>query len=210
VLRASCAEQKKIRRTKHAGRPPSPAQQPSATAGILVAVQNNLLQALRDRRKLIRKRWDALLRIERISTPLAHPDMLVRLIDGTLDEVFAVLRGRPGRDLRTRAVFLAALHDQCRCGRNPFLSYFVAGEQALLETLILIQAAEPRMYLRPRETAVAELHLVVRRIARREVDSFCALCPQSATAPAAFSFSRREACPGTPTATLPRCVGTPG
>jgi hypothetical protein len=44
-------------------------------------VKASLIQALSSRRREIRQRWDMLLRLERIETPLANPDVLVHLID---------------------------------------------------------------------------------------------------------------------------------
>jgi hypothetical protein len=64
----------------------------------------------------------------------------------------------------------------CRCGLNPFLNYFLAGEQALLEALVLVQAAEPSLDSAHRDTAITELYLVMHAIARVEVESLCSIC----------------------------------
>src|ERR1043165_8780861 len=99
-------------------------------------MQEELVHALRARRTETRARWEALLRIERVNTPLANPDALVFMIDWTLDEVFGSLLQPPPRR-RGGHVDCAAIRAACPCGRNPLLAYFAAGEQALEEALIL-------------------------------------------------------------------------
>jgi len=125
------------------------------------------LRTLRARRATIRSRWEALLRIERVTTPLANPDTLVYLFNQTLDEVFALLAA-PGE----RGPLLP-LPEGCAC--NPFRAYYVAGEQALLEALVLAQAARPGGAAE-RAEAVAELKLAVNTIAGRDIDSMNGLC----------------------------------
>src|SRR3954462_4663597 len=103
-------------------------------------MQEELVRALRDRRAETRARWEALLRIEKVNTPLANPDALVFMIDWTLDEVFGALL-RPLSSRRRPAKFENHRpRPECPCGRNPLLAYFAAGEQALEEALILEQA----------------------------------------------------------------------
>ncbi|MDO8544215.1 MAG: hypothetical protein Q7S40_27570 [Opitutaceae bacterium] len=141
---------------------------------ILTAMQEDLIRALRDRRGDIRARWETLLRIERVNTPLANPDALVFMIDWTCDELFAALN-HPGRRRAGRSPESPA-RPECPCGRNPLLTYFAAGEQALEEALILEQASRPTLEPAQRDAAFAELQLAVREIARREIESFCAVC----------------------------------
>ena len=92
----------------------------------------DLLLRLQAMRPQIRARWEALLRIERLHTPLANPDTLVFMFDLTLDEVLSALPGRPVRSAGPRPV--------CRYDSNPMRAYFPALEQALLEALIHAQA----------------------------------------------------------------------
>jgi hypothetical protein len=138
-------------------------------------MQEDLIRALRDRRGDIRARWETLLRIERVNTPLANPDALVFMIDWTCDELFAALAHAPSR---RRAGRLSDTNGrpECPCGRNPLLTYFAAGEQALEEALILEQASRPSLEPLERDAAFAELQIAVREIARREIESFCAIC----------------------------------
>lgn len=138
-------------------------------------MQDDFIRALRDRRKEIRARWEALLRIERVNTPLANPDALVFMIDWTCDEIFAALshahaRRRPARGVDPRS------RGECPCGRNPLLIYFAAGEQAMEEALILEQASRPGLPPAERDAEFEELQLTLREISRREIESFCAVC----------------------------------
>jgi hypothetical protein len=146
-------------------------------------MQDDFIRALRGRRTEIRARWEALLRIERVNTPLANPDALVFMIDWTCDEIFAALdnsqaRKRLGRgiDARSRA--------ECPCGRNPLLIYFGAGEQALEEALVLEQASRPGLDPAERDAEFDELQITLREISRREIESFCAVCQYRASAEA--------------------------
>lgn len=108
------------------------------------------------------------MRIERVTTPLANPDTLVYHFNHTLDEIFALLAA-PGE----RGPLLA-LHEGCAC--NPFRAYYLAGEQALLEVLVLAQAARPGVTTADRADAVAELKFAVNTIARRDIESMNGLC----------------------------------
>ena len=135
-------------------------------------MQELLVGALRSRRSDIRERWETLLRAERANTPLANPDALVHLIDWTLDEIFRVLQNAPSRR-RASPPFSSG---DCPCGRNPLLIYFVAGEQALQESLVLTQSANKNLDPLARDAGLNELNLVLAQIARREVEAFCAVC----------------------------------
>jgi hypothetical protein len=132
------------------------------------------MTALVARRPQIHARWEALLRAEKATTPLANPDALVHLIDWTLDEIFRTLQSLPARRRPLRALTRADI--DCPCGRNPLLTYFAAGEQALQESLVLCQAECHPLAPIERDTALHELNLALRHIARREVGAFCALC----------------------------------
>ncbi len=120
-------------------------------------------RALMAGRAQIRARWDSLLRIERVNTPLANPDTLVYLFDQTLDEVYATLRQSPAT--RQKPPPPGA------CEKNPLFAYFMAGEQALLEALILDQAGAGNLDTKGRDADVAQLQQVMRRIARRDIGS---------------------------------------
>jgi hypothetical protein len=138
-------------------------------------MQDELVRALRTRRPEIHARWEALLRIEKINTPLANPDALVFMIDWTLDECLATLRPPHARRKHGSMVPFAA-KPACPCGRNPLLAYFAAGEQAIEEALVLEQARASAIDPVQRDTAFLELKLAVREIARREIEAFCSVC----------------------------------
>ncbi len=139
----------------------------------------DLLRRLQAMRPQIRARWEALLRVERLHTPLANPDTLVFLFDTTLDEVLSKLPGR--------RVHHAGERPKCRYESNPMRAYFPALEQALLEALIHAQAeqaADPKVisdHLAPAErtAAVTELCSTLRRIARREIAAFDKICSRA-------------------------------
>ncbi len=148
-----------------------------------------LVHALQERRPDIRAHWEALLWTEPVNTPLANPAILVRLFDYTLDQVFGTLQDQPAPRRSAPAPAYAAIRAICTCDRNPLLAYFLAGEQALLETLVLLEASAHGK----QDHAATELHLTIRRIARREVESFCSLCQyRRTTADRRREIPRRE------------------
>lgn len=164
-----------------------------------VRMQDELVRALRARRAEIHARWEALLRIEKVNTPLANPDALVFMIDWTLDECFASLRPLHARRRNGHEVFAKP---DCPCGRNPLLTYFAAGEQAIEEALILEQASASSIDPVERDDAFAELKRTVREIARREIEAFCSVCQFRDTA-------RSEAATAVATATPTPATAVP-
>mgnify|MGYP001316387927 CR=1 FL=1 len=129
------------------------------------------LRALESQRPGIRANWENLLRLERMSTPLANPDTLVHLLDVTLNEIFLDLRLWSPRRRPSHVPAPA-----CPCGRNPLLAYFAAGRQALHQALVVAQASTPEVAPAERNETMACLDQVFGRIARREIESFCAIC----------------------------------
>ena len=119
------------------------------------------LHALKDRRPQIRERWEALLRIERLHTPLADPDILVYLFDQTLDEVLSSLPGHVVGPVKPLP--------KCRSEVNPMKVYFPALEQALMEALVLVQTEMPELNRKARVEAVEELATTLHQIAQREI-----------------------------------------
>ncbi len=116
------------------------------------------------------------MRLERADTPIADPDNLVHMIDWTLDKVFAELRSHKACSTATLPPTIATLQAKCYCGLNPFFKHFMAGEQALLEALVLAQSEEPSPDASLRDAAVTELYLVTHALAKCEVEAFCSLC----------------------------------
>lgn len=138
-------------------------------------MEETFIRILQEQRAQIRARWEALLRIEKVNTPLANPDTLVFLFNQTLDEVFATLARPPVRR--------PPPPKEAASGKNPLLAYFRAGEQALLETLILAQAKSQFRDFRERD--VAELKQVLQTIARREIATLDGVFHQYRASPSA-------------------------
>jgi hypothetical protein len=139
-------------------------------------MQESLINAIRFRRTQIHARWADLLRADRANTPLGNPDALVHLLDWTLDEIFGAL-SKPGtRRRHSRHAAATADTPHCPCGRNPLLRYFTVGEQALQEALILAQASLTSLDPLERDASMQELILVLRHIARHEIEAFCGVC----------------------------------
>jgi hypothetical protein len=137
---------------------------------------DDIFRALRERRQDVRSRWEALLRIEPVNTPLANPDTLVYLLDSTLDELFTALDAPWTEENGTDGEKRTRVENECPCGRNPYIAYFLAGTQALLETLVLCQVESANRDPGYRDAAAARVHGVIDRLARREVKGLCSLC----------------------------------
>ena len=156
-----------------------------------------LVSSLEASRPYTRARWAALLRAERITTPLANPEILSRLFDSTLDEFYSLLRSHHQPHATAPAATYEVMRTTCACGRNPFLAYFIAGERALLDTLIVVERNAPEKSA----TAATEIYLMIRRIARREVEMLCSLCqfrPVSPGRPPVPSHEFLQSAPGGP------------
>jgi hypothetical protein len=132
-----------------------------------------ILDALRQRRSSLQTRWETLLRVEPVNTPLALPDAMAHLIPDSLDEIFRELARTHEPHLTLQQARRTSL-PLCGCNRNPYLAHFKAAEQALLEELVLIQAGQPRELRR--EQDLAEIVLVTRRLGGGELEAFCSLC----------------------------------
>ena len=144
-------------------------------------MQGELVKALLDRRTQICARWTALLHIERANTALAHPDTLIHLLDWTFDSIIQALEltsnHKPPAGLQ-----VSGARADCPCGRNPYLYFFIAGEQAWLEALVFTQVSIPKLEAVARDQAVAELLNGIRTLARNEVAAFCSVCQYRAAA----------------------------
>src|SRR4051794_41034503 len=98
-------------------------------------MQDALLQSLRSQSSQIHERWDALLRVEPVQTPLGSPGALSHLINWTLEEIFRELTTLSHRRQASRRGAVSDPRPACPCGRNPLLGYFTAGEQVMREAL---------------------------------------------------------------------------
>jgi len=131
-----------------------------------------LIKALQKRRAQIRARWEALLRIEKVTTPLANPDTLVFALDQSLDEIFAAL----GQPLPHKPAECSVRSD----GPSPWRAYFRAGEQALLESLVLLQAEMDALDPATRDTSFGCLKQVINNLTQREISAWSAISQQTA------------------------------
>lgn len=143
-------------------------------------MQASLLRELHRRRPAMHARWDALLHAEPATSPLALPDVLVHLIDATLDEVFANLASCDDFDDRCR--IMPRSPAICPCGHNPYLAYFFSGERALREALEFAQTTACALDPNARDSSLAELISVLDCISRREIGTFCGVCQHRAPA----------------------------
>ena len=131
-----------------------------------------IIKALQARRAQIRARWEALLRIEKVTTPLANPDTLVFALDQSLDEIFAAL----GQPLSRKPAEGSVRTD----GPSPWRAYFRAGEQALLESLVLLQAEMDSLDPASRDTSFGSLKQVINNLTQREISAWGAISQQTA------------------------------
>ncbi len=161
-------------------------------------MQESLLNSLCAQRSAIHARWDALLRTERVTSPLAYPDALVHLIEWALDQIFTSLRDPVMVRRAEHAGGRSMARPECPCGRSPLLAFFLAGEQALLEALVLQQAAHMPIDPRERDASLNELYYVLRTMARREVDAFCSVCQHRHTHAAPDGHKPATVCPPMP------------
>lgn len=140
------------------------------------------LRALNQRRAQIADRWEALLRVEPVTTPLGHPDTLVFGIRDALKEILTQVR-QPSLEPAPPPV-------QCVCGRNPLNAFYRAGEQALLEALVLEQARQPGLTPADRDSSFAELRSAIDHVKNREIGALASLCQHQT---GADSSARKDA-----------------
>ncbi|MFT3782109.1 MAG: hypothetical protein QM790_08840 [Nibricoccus sp.] len=137
-------------------------------------MHDSLLRNLQELRPTILERWETLLRAEPVTSPLANPDSLVYMMNWTLDRFFTALRGPLARRrLSERGSNKPAYIEEkalCACKMNPLLAYFATAEQAL------VQVALPLLQPRERESILSAVRLAMQAVAKREIDTFCAVC----------------------------------
>jgi hypothetical protein len=137
-------------------------------------MNDTLQRTLQGMRPTILERWEVLLRAEPVSSPLANPDSLVYLMGWTLDRFFSALRGPLSRrrisDRGSNKVDVKEVRELCACKMNPLLTYFATAEQALIHTAL------PILQPRERESALSAVRLAMQIVAKREIDTFCAVC----------------------------------
>lgn len=138
-------------------------------------MQRSFLCVLQKHRPTLCMRWKRLLRAERVSSPMANPDLLVYLMDWTLDRLYEELR-HPMRRLHHNDPNESAASAACECGMNPLLTYFATAEQAILETLLIVDGAWNREDALRRSADLEKIKRAFHAVARHEIALFCAVC----------------------------------
>ena len=144
-------------------------------------MHESFLHALQTQRTSLRQRWEELLRAERVSSPMAQPDALVYLMDWTLDSLFNELKQPQYRRHRDRTG-TGGPRQGCVCGLNPLLGYFASGEQAIIEVLFVSDGYLAGLGATERSSSLEDLKQALNEVARREIDSFCAVCQSKTSA----------------------------
>ena len=144
-----------------------------------------LLRALRNQRPTLLARWESVLRADPSPNALGNPDLLVLMMDWTLEEWESTLRRPNARKRRSAGVGMSAASSvDCPCGQNPLLGYFRAAETALDEALARLAAPNDDDDIHSVEWTLAhdaftaEARRALRQVADREVSTFCAVCRQ--------------------------------
>jgi hypothetical protein len=136
-------------------------------------MDQTLISALRARTSTIRDRWEALLRVEHVSGPLANPDTLTYLIPSSIDQILTKLAQPNSKPVSLEAA-RALARPACNCGCNPYLAYYVAGEQALIE--VFVQTQSETTNLTNREADLAAFFMTVRTLSTEDIEAFCEIC----------------------------------
>jgi hypothetical protein len=146
-------------------------------------VDEGVIQRLEGLRPSWKREWEALLRSEPTLSPLGNPDTLVYLMDETITAVLQSLRQRL---LKPAAVnpraLLVPLQRHCACGLNPLLNYYATGELAL-------HAVAAPMLVEHLDEALTCYHI----LARKEIDTLCAVCQHRTAASCAPADVARAA-----------------
>lgn len=137
---------------------------------LLGAMNAAVLDHLQQNRDVIRIRWDLLLRLEPVVSPLANPDTMAHLIPDSIGLLMEELRARMQPNHRRPSPKRLA----CNCGHNPYRAYFKAGEQALAEAVVIAHV-ETRVDS-DRQADITEVLTAIRALAATEINTFCSIC----------------------------------
>jgi hypothetical protein len=131
-------------------------------------MHEGFLHALGRRRAQICARWEALMRIEPVASPLGNPDTLVFGISQAFKEILDTARHPPSEP--------APVPAECECGRNPLHAFYRAGEQAILEALVLAQTETPDLTAERRDASFRDLQAAILHVKNREIGAIAGLC----------------------------------
>ena len=130
-----------------------------------------LIRAMKFQRVPLCARWEALLRANPPSSPLANPEILVFKIPETCDQVLERMT------LATEGNYYGGIFEpNCGCGINPLLNYFSAGEKALEEAALRAIHTVPDMTMGDQRHAIEEMHQILRSLKVEEIALFCSVC----------------------------------
>lgn len=127
----------------------------------------------------LRARWEVLLRQAPVHSPLAAPDVLVHLMDWTLEEFFKALTSPPNR--RRPRPSTSPVTYYCPCGSNPLQTYFSCFKQTLHEALEKINRAGLCTTVAERDIIATETEIAFALVSNRELETFCSVCRHSHT-----------------------------
>jgi len=134
------------------------------------------LRAIMTRRAVIKLRWRATLEQAPLYTPLASPALLAYMMDRTLDElILATTYPKVPENHSSRHDSLITSKSCSTCGLNPYIGYFLAGEDALVSAVRTIEVS-PALSENELLGSEIELLFAFRVIAHREVNDFCEIC----------------------------------
>lgn len=124
-------------------------------------MNEDLIRQIDGLRPRIKRRWELLLRAAPAPSPLAHPDVMVYLLDEVLDRLQASLRAAPDPS----GGVACPPRTSCGCALNPLLPCFITGEQALIE--VAAPELGPRL-----NDLLARYHA----LADEQLQSLCGVC----------------------------------
>jgi hypothetical protein len=141
-------------------------------------MQESTLCSLIEAAPIIRALWEKRLRGRPIRSPMANPDCLIYLMEGTLNELFTRMRDEKNDSI---AAGETIYHDNnidaiCDCGSNPLLGYFGSAREAVLTWARVMRPSTPEFSVEERKIRLHELLYALEAIAKREIKSFCSVC----------------------------------
>ena len=140
-------------------------------------MRRQFLRQFVELRPIVKACWEVLLRDEPSASALGNPDTLVFMMDSTLDAFFAALHSRtPRRWLAHHPLLCGTLPETCPCGRNPLLSYYLSGEQAVLAIAAQALDKSAKLPAAQQERILAEVQIAFHYLAQHELQVFCDLC----------------------------------
>jgi hypothetical protein len=125
------------------------------------------LHRLEQLNPVIKQVWEVHLRVQPVTSALARPDILVLMIDETLQKLTHHLRKKSAETAAASVSPVGPAASLCKCGLNPLISYYAAGESALRAVAAPVFGARI-------EVAVDALHV----LAHRDIEALCGLCPE--------------------------------